>query len=99
LKHDNSERLRYGIKKMSEIMRSIEKNRKQRFTSLPINISWILKIVLIAVGFCLWGGNFIWTLLGLYLGFSIIRQVLSCLVSLAVMIALFILLATIIFNI
>ena len=84
---------------MSEIMERIEKNRKQRFTSLPISISWVLRIVLVAVGFCLWGSSFIWVLLGLYLGFSIIRQVLSCLVSLVVLIALFILLATIIFNI
>jgi len=84
---------------MSEIMRSIEKNRKQRFTSLPISISWILRIVFVAAGFCLWSSSFIWALLGLYLGFLIIRQVLSCLVSLAVLIALFILLATIIFNI
>ena len=80
-------------------MKSIEKNRKQRFTSLPISISWVLRIVLVAVGFCLWENSFIWVLLGLYLGFSIIRQVISCLVSLVVLIALFILLATIIFNI
>jgi len=80
-------------------MENIEKNRKQRFTSLPISISWVLRIVLVAVGFYLWGGSFIWVLLWLYLGFSIIRQVLSCLVSLVVLIALFILLATIIFNI
>ncbi len=80
-------------------MERIEKNRKQRFTSLPISISWVLRIVLVAVGFCLWGSSFIWVLLGLYLGFSIIRQVLSCLVSLVVLIALFILLTTIIFNI
>jgi len=80
-------------------MERIEKNRKQRFTSLPISISWILRIVFVVVGFCLWGSSFIWVLLGLYLGFSIIRQVLSCLVSLVVLIALFILLATIIFNI
>jgi uncharacterized membrane protein len=84
---------------MSEIMESIEKNRKQRFTSLPISISLVLRIVLVAAGFCLWGSSFIWVLLGLYLGFSIIRQILSCLVLLAVLIALFILLAIIIFNI
>jgi uncharacterized membrane protein len=80
-------------------MESIEKNRKQRFTSLPISISSVLRIVLVVAGFCLWGSSFIWVLLGLYLGFSIIRQILSCLVSLVVLIALFILLATIIFNI
>ena len=80
-------------------MERIEKNRNQRFTSLPISISWVLRIVLVVVGFCLWGSSFIWVLLGLYLGFSIIRQVLSCLVSLVVLIAIFILLATIIFNI
>ena len=80
-------------------MERIEKNRKQRFISLPISISWVLKIVLVAVGFYLWGGSFIWVLLGLYVGFSIIRQVLSLLVSLVVLIVLFVLLATIIFNI
>ncbi len=80
-------------------MESIEKNRKQRFTSLPISISWVLRIVIVAAGFYHWGSSFIWVLLVLYLGFSIIRRILSCLVSLIVLIALFILLSTIIFNI
>jgi hypothetical protein len=43
--------------------------------------------------------NFTWLLMRLYLGFSIIRQALSCLASFVVLIALFILLAKIIFNI
>ena len=98
LKHDNSDRLRYGIKKMSEIMERIEKNRKQRFTSLPITINWVFRIVLVVAGFCLWGYAFIWALLGFYFILSIIRKVLSCLVVLFVLIALFILLTSIIFN-
>jgi hypothetical protein len=99
LKHDNSDRLRYGIKKMSEIMERIEKNRKQRFTSLPINISWVFRIILVLAGFYLWGYAFIWAILGFYLILSIIRKLLSCLMVLLALIALFILLATIIFNI
>jgi hypothetical protein len=99
LKHDNSDRLRYGKKKMSGIMERIEKNRKQRFTSLPINISWIIRIVIGIAGFYLWGCAFIWAILGLYLILSIIRKLLSCLVVLLALIALFILLTSIIFNI
>lgn len=53
-----------------------------RFTSLPISISWIFRIVLVAAGFYLWGSDFVWALLGLYLGFPIIKQVLSCLLTL-----------------
>jgi uncharacterized membrane protein len=84
---------------MSEIMEKIEKNRKQRFTSLPISISWVFRIVLVVAGFYLWGYAFIWAILGFYLILSIIRKVLSCLVVLFVLIALFILLTSIIFNI
>ena len=84
---------------MSEIMERIEKNRKQRFTSLPISISWVFRIVFVVAGFCLWGYAFIWAILGFYLVLSVIRKVLSCLVVLFVLIALFILLTSIIFNI
>ena len=80
-------------------MESIEKNRKQRFTSLPINISWIIRIVIGIAGFYLWGYAFIWAILGLYLIFSIIRKLMSCLVVIFVLIALFIHLTSIIFNI
>ncbi len=80
-------------------MERIEKNRKQRFISLPINISWVIRIVIGIAGFYLWGYAFIWAILGFYLIFSIIRKILSCLVVLFVLIALFILLTSIIFNI
>jgi uncharacterized membrane protein len=80
-------------------MERIEKNRKQRFTSLPISISWVFRIVLVVAGFYLWGYAFIWTILGFYLILSIIRKVLSCLVVLFILIALFILFTSIIFNI
>jgi len=80
-------------------MERIEKNRKQRFTSLPISISWVFRIVLVVAGFCIWGYAFIWAILGFYLILSIIRKLLSCLVVLLALIALFILLTSIIFNI
>lgn len=53
-----------------------------RFTSLPISISWIFRIVLVVAGFYLWGSDFVWALLGLYFGFPIIKQFFSCLLSL-----------------
>lgn len=80
-------------------MERIEKNRKQRFTSLPISISWVFGIVLVVAGFCIWGYAFIWAVLGLYLILSIIRKLLSCLMVLLALIALFFLLTSIIFNI
>ncbi len=51
-----------------------EKNKKQRSSYLPISIGWVLKIVLIIVGYSLWGGaGFIWALVGLYLFYDVIR--------------------------
>ena len=80
-------------------MERIEKNRKQRFTSLPISISLVFRIVLVVAGFYLWGYAFIWAILGFYLILSIIRMLLSCLVVLLALIALFILLTSIFFSI
>ena len=80
-------------------MERIEKNRKQRFTSLPISISWVFRIVLVFAGFCIWGYAFIWAILGFYLILSVLRKLLSCLVVLLALIALFVLLTSIIFNI
>lgn len=80
-------------------MERIEKNRKQRFTSLPISISWIFRFALVVAGFCIWGYAFIWAILGFYLILSVLRKLLSCLVVLLALIALFVLLTSIIFNI
>ena len=65
-----------------------EKNRKQRSTYLPISIGWVLKIVLIIVGYSLWGAGFIWALVGLYLFYDVIRGILSCLLMLGTTITL-----------
>ncbi|KAF5080080.1 hypothetical protein DSECCO2_122870 [anaerobic digester metagenome] len=75
-------------------MRSIVKNRKQRPTIyLPISIKLVVKIVLVVLGFCVWGTGFIWTLVGLYLFFPILRAILSVLVGFgAIILFLFILL-------
>lgn len=61
-------------------MRSAVKNRKQG-SNPPISIISGVKIVLIVIGFAVWGGNFFWVLSGLYLGWGIIKGVLSCLIS------------------
>ena len=74
-------------KKKSEIMRSIVKNRKQRPTIyLPISIKLVVKIVLVVLGFCVWGTGFIWALVGLYLFLPVIRGILSLFVGLGAII-------------
>lgn len=69
-------------------MRSTEKNRKQRPTAYhPISIKLVVKIILVALGFCVWGAGFIWVLAGLYLFLPVIRGILSCLVVMVAVIA------------
>jgi len=68
-------------------MRSIEKNRKQRSTYLPISIKLVLRFALVALGFCLWGTGFIWALAGFYLALPVLRGILSCVLALGVVIA------------
>lgn len=75
-------------------MRSIEKNRKQRSTYLPISIKLVVKIALVALGFCVWGTGFIWVLVGLYFLLPLLRGILSCLVALIAIIALLFILLT-----
>lgn len=102
------------------MIRTAEKNRKQRFSNLPINIGSILKIAFgfafllrtsviqtslmtlglasVAVaGFALWGWSFVATCAGIYLAWAIIKGVLSCLVSLAVIACFILLLIVLIF--
>ncbi|WP_034541459.1 hypothetical protein [Phocaeicola paurosaccharolyticus] len=67
------------------MMRTAEKNRKQRFSNLPISIGWVLKIAFAVAGFALWGWSFVAVVAGIYLAWAIIKGVLSCLVSLLVL--------------
>ena len=71
-----------------------ETNKKQRSSYLPISIGWVLKIVLIIVGYSLWGAGFIWALVGLYLFYDVVRGILSCLLMLGVVITLIYLMLT-----
>ena len=71
-----------------------EKNKKQRSSYLPISIGWVLKIVLIIVGYSLWGAGFIWAFVGLYLFYDVIRGILSCLLMLGATITLIYLMLT-----
>lgn len=75
-------------------MRSIEKNRKQRSTYLPISIKLVVKIGLVALGCYLWGIGFIWALAGLYFFLPLLRGILSCLVVLGAIIAIIFMLLT-----
>lgn len=79
------------------MIRTAEKNRKQRFSNLPINIGSILKIAFAVAGFALWGWSFVATCAGIYLAWAIIKGVLSCLVSLAVIACFILLLIVLIF--
>lgn len=79
------------------MIQTAEKNRKQRFSNLPINISSILKIAFAVAGFALWGWSFVAIVAGLYLACAIIKGVLSCLISLAVIVGFILLLIVLIF--
>lgn len=69
-------------------MRSIEKNRKQRpIAYLPISIKLVVKIALGVLGFCVWGTEFVWVLVGLYFFLPLLRGILSCLLTLGAVIA------------
>lgn len=75
-------------------MRSIEKNRKQRFTYLPTSIKWLVKIAMVVLGFSIWGSGFIWALLAWYILLPVIRGILCMLVGMgAIILFLFILLS------
>ena len=79
------------------MIRTAEKNRKQRFSNLPIGIGSILKVAFAVVGFALWGWSFVAIVVGLYVAWSIIKIAFSCLVSLAVIIGFILLLIVLIF--
>ena len=79
------------------MIRTVEKNRKQRFSNLPISIGSILKIAFAVAGFALWGWSFVAVVAGIYLAWAIIRGVLSCLVFLAVIVGFILLLIIFIF--
>ena len=79
------------------MIRITEKNRKQRFSNLPISIGSILKIAVAVAGFALWGWSFVAVVVGLYIAWNIIIGVLSCLVSLALIVGFILLLTVIIF--
>ena len=64
------------------MIRTAEKNRKQRFSNLPISIGWVLKIAFAVAGFALWGWSFLAVVAGIYVAWAIIKGVLSCLISL-----------------
>lgn len=66
-------------------MKSIGKNRNQKPSNLPFSIGWVeagIKIGAVAFGFCIWGYDFFWVVLGLYFCWNILRGILSCLLSL-----------------
>ncbi|NDV58166.1 hypothetical protein [Bacteroides sp. 519] len=79
------------------MIRTAEKNRKQRFSNLPISIGWFLKIVFAVAGFALWGWSFVAVVAGIYLAWAIIKGVLSCLISLVVIVGFILLLIVLIF--
>ena len=79
------------------MIRTAEKNRKQRFSNLPISIDWVLKIAFAVAGFTLWGWSFVAVVAGIYLAWAIFKGVLSCLISLAVIVGFILLLIVLIF--
>ena len=94
--------LRYGIKKKSKVMRNEEKNKwKQKSSNLPLGIKakvgLAVKVGAVALGFHVWGIDFIWVVLGFTFCYDILRGIFSCLVSLVALTGFFYFLFTHIF--
>jgi len=71
-------------------MRTIEKiQRKQESINLPTSIKLVVKIVATAVGFYVWGMDFIWVVLGVIFCWNILKGIASCLFSLICLIGFF----------
>lgn len=84
----------YGIKKKSKVMRNEEKNKwKQKSSNLPLGIKakvgLAVKVGAVALGFHVWGIDFIWVVLGFMFCYDILRGIFSCLVSLVALIGFF----------
>lgn len=77
--------------------RNEDKNRKQRTIYLGISIGWVLKIAFIIAGISLWGWAFVAVVAGLYIGFRLLKGLLSCLLSLLILAVAITLLIAIIF--
>ncbi len=68
-------------------MRRIGKNRKQQRTAyLPQSIKLGVKILLLVLGYSVWGTGFIWALVGLYIFLPVVRGCLSFFVGLGAII-------------
>ncbi len=64
-------------------MGTIEKiQRKQESINLRSSIKLVVKIVATAVGFYVWGIDFIWVVLGVVFCWNILKGIASCLLSL-----------------
>lgn len=84
-------RLRHGIKKVKGYEKQRKKNWNRQPSTSPSYIGlkivpW-LKFAVVALGFYVWGSGFLWVVLGLVPCCDILRGILSCLVSLVVLIS------------
>lgn len=77
--------------------RNEDTNRKQRTIYLGISIGWVLKIAFIVAGIAIWGWGFVVVAVGLYIGFKVLKGLLSCLLSLLIIAVAITLLVAIIF--
>ncbi|MDR1120682.1 MAG: hypothetical protein LBM08_07160 [Dysgonamonadaceae bacterium] len=77
--------------------RNEDKNRKQRTIYLGISIGWVLKIAFIITGIAIWGWAFVAVTVGLYIGFKVLKGLISCLLSLLILVVVITLLVAIIF--
>ena len=58
------------------------KKRKQRTSNLPISMGWVLKVAFGVAGFALWGWGFVVVVAGLYVGFKLLKGMISILFTL-----------------
>ena len=74
-----------------------EKNMKHRFSNLPISIGCFLKIGFAVAGFVIWGWAFVAVVTGLYIVLHLLKGLISCFLSLLIIMVVITLLIAIIF--
>lgn len=67
-------------------MKNKEEKKRKQDNCQPISIKLVLKVTVGILGYMIWGIGFLVTIAGVYIVWGIIKQVLSCLFSLLILI-------------
>ena len=100
-KFEKADKIRDEVNKLKEELEEEKNKWKQKSSNLPLGIKakvgLAVKVGAVALGFHVWGIDFIWVVLGFTFCYDILRGIFSCLVSLVALIGFFYFLFTHIF--